>query len=133
MATARRLFRLWAIPSVTGQRLVEVDRLRDIVDRADAQALQLALLVGPRRDEDDGDRAGLLVGLHPLAHLDPVHVGHHDVQQHQVRLVPLDQRKPVPPIVRGDHLQALALKLSLEKLHVYRLVVDDQDFQGRHG
>jgi len=46
--------------------------------------------------KNDGDGLRLLVGLQALADLDAVHLGHHDVEQDQVRLVGLDQVQRLP-------------------------------------
>ena len=65
-----------------GGQLVGVERLGDVVVGAEVEALGLVGGRALRGQQDDRDRPALA----QLAHdLDAVEVGHHDVEQHDVR------------------------------------------------
>jgi hypothetical protein len=146
MTTPRRLFRLCAMPCVTAPM---VAALRDSSRRrvrstswrlmstkrscvADAEAFEFALLGRARGDEDDGDAAGVLARLQALADLDAVHVGHHHVEQDQVRLLLLDVIERLEAVVGGDNPDALTFQFALQELDVDGLVIDDQNRRGWH-
>ena len=61
-----------------------VDRLGQVFIAADVQAGNDILGVAARRDQDDRDERQALVGLELAAHLEPVELGHHDVEEDQV-------------------------------------------------
>lgn len=66
-----------------GDQLSEPERLGDIVDGAAAQGPDDVRLVGARREHHDGKSR--VVAVHLRAVVDPVPVGKHHIQQHQVR------------------------------------------------
>ncbi len=63
---------------------VGIERLGDVIHRAEGEAVRLALHRVHRGDEDDRDVARRRVGLEGLQHLVAVHVRHHDVEQDHV-------------------------------------------------
>jgi hypothetical protein len=69
-----------------GERLLDETR-RALVARFE-RVLRRAV---PR---DHHDRNGRVGGLDALEHFEPVHARHLDVEEHQIRWIPLDQRKP---------------------------------------
>ena len=113
-----------------GERFVQVDGLRDVIDGADAETFDFSLLRCPGGDEDDRDGAGVFRRLQPAAYLDAVHVRHHHVEQDEVGLGLCDEIQRLHSTVSRDDMQALALELALEQLHVDRLIIDDQDGWG---
>ncbi len=68
----------------TGAHDGGVDRLHDVVDGARLEALGLILGLLQAGHEDDRDPLRGFVGLETAAHLEPVHAGHPDIQEHQV-------------------------------------------------
>ena len=72
------------------QRLAEpfaVERLQQVVERADLERPQRVLIVGG--DEDDERHA---LGPDRLDDFEPVHLRHLDVEEHQIRRVIHDRR-----------------------------------------
>ena len=64
-----------------------------------------------RRDHDDRQMPQLGVGLQVLEHLVPVHLGHHDVEQHQVEWLRAQQLQRLAPVIgRREVRVALALQ-----------------------
>ena len=62
----------------------------------------------------------------PLQHLDAVHAGHLDVEEHQVGRLALGLRDAVLAGGRGQHLVALVLEDHLQRIADRGFVVDDQ-------
>jgi hypothetical protein len=62
----------------------------------------------------------------PLEHLDAVHAGHLDVEQHQVGSLAFGQRQPFLPGGGADELVAFVLERHLQRVADRRLVVDHQ-------
>ena len=50
------------------------------------------------------------IGLEPSADLEPVHAGHHFIQQHQIKSILLQRSQGIFCIGHRCHLVALALK-----------------------
>ena len=73
-----------------GQQLALVDRLGQEVVGAGLQGLHL-LLVAARGDHHDRQVGGVGLLADPAAHLVAVHAGHHDVQEDEVDLGPVDR------------------------------------------
>jgi hypothetical protein len=78
----------------------------------------------PRHHHDRNGRVG---GLDALEHFEPVHAGHLDVEEHKVRWIALDQRKPLLAGRSADELVALILERPPHRVADTRLIVDDQD------
>ncbi len=103
------------------------DRLRDVVDGADGEALGLVSHLAHRGHEDHGDAARGGVGLEPATDLVAVHPRHHHVQKHEVRL--RLSRCPLESLlaVRGHEGPVVRLQQAHQQVDVHPLVVDDQD------
>jgi hypothetical protein len=75
----------------------------------------------------DDDRQRLVHVPQPLEHLDAVHAGHLDVQQHEVRRFTLGQREPLLTGGGAEELVAFVLERHAERVADGGLVIDDQD------
>src|SRR4051812_2686417 len=111
--------------------LVGMERLGDVVVGTEVEALRL---VGRRtlgRQQDDRDGAP----LPELAHdLDPVEVGHHDVEQDDVRPDLLGLLERLFAAVGGDDAEALFAEGDRDELRDSGFVVGDEDERlGAHG
>jgi len=115
-----------------GERLIEVDRLRDIIDRADAETLEFALFRGARGDEDNRDRTSGFTGLQALADFDAIHFRHHHIEQDELRFLLLDEIKRLLSRIGGGHVHPFAFQFALEELDVDGLVVHHEDCWDRH-
>jgi hypothetical protein len=69
--------------SNAAERLVQAERLGDVVVRAQVEAVDAVGLLVPGGQEDHGDLDA--DGTHPAKRLEPVPVWHHHIQQNQVR------------------------------------------------
>ena len=89
-----------------GQHPLGIERLHDIVERAEFHRLDGGLRRSERRHKDDElfrvDRSDV------LERLEPAHAGHPDVEKNEVRLRPLlDHGDPLLPVRRlGDQVAA---------------------------
>jgi hypothetical protein len=112
--------------------LVEVDGPGNVIDRADPEALDLALLGVAGGDEDDGGGTVFLNGLEPSADLDAVELGHYDIEQDEVwPMIPHGGDRRLAR-VGGNYGQILAFQSFSQDLNVDRLVVDNENRGGSH-
>ena len=79
------------------------------------------------RDHDDRDVSQRLIRFEVRQHLEPVHLGHHDIQQDQIRLLCRDPGQRLPTIPRSGCHTVQVLQLLLQVVYVKGLVIDDQD------
>ena len=63
----------------------------------------------------------------PIEHLEAVHAGHLDVEQHEVGRFALGQRQPFLAGRGADELVAFVLERHPQRVADGRFVVDDQD------
>ena len=75
-----------------GEQLLDAERLRNEVGRTEPERLHRRLLGRHGRHHEDGQVLELLVLLQALEQLQPVHFGHHDVEQQELRLFLLEER-----------------------------------------
>ena len=116
-----------------GAQDVGVDRLAQVVDGADAVALQHLVLVGAVRGEEEyRDVLGSLARLDEPGQLDAGHAGHADVEDDRREVVSEQRQQRLVRRMR-PHQDALGRRQHrLERVEVARLIVDDQDL-GRIG
>ena len=117
-----------------------LERLGDVVDRADGVALEdVFVVLADRREEDDRNELAALARLDQLRRLEAVHAGHLHVEQNH-REVALEQAAQRVLARRRAH-EALPERLEnrLEREQVLRAVVDEKDVdrvggerRGRH-
>ena len=110
-----------------GQHFVGLNRLGDVVHRAELQPGHLVGDVAERREEDHDGLLRLGVGLERAAHFEAVDVGHHDVEQHQVGLRAADDLQRRAAVARGEDAVAGAVERPDQHLQVHRAVVHDED------
>jgi hypothetical protein len=60
------------------------------------------------RNDDDGNVMGFRIGLETLGHFEPVHVGHRQIKQNQVRRYGLNDFKCLVSAIGGKELERLA-------------------------
>ena len=102
-----------------------VDRLGDEIRRAEFETVRLVFGRIAAGDEDDRDRCGGGVGLELLQHLVAVHVGHHDVEQHDVGRRGQADGQRLLAAGGHQHLMVAAERL-MQRLDVQRLIIDQQ-------
>jgi hypothetical protein len=107
------------------QDALAVGRLLDEVEGAQLHRLHRRLHRAVAGEDNDGRRAVLLLQL--LQDLEPVHLGHLDVEEHEVRRLLLGELEPHRPVRGEEDLVALVLEDHLEGRADGVLVVDDED------
>ena len=110
-------------PDARGQ-LAVAERLGDVVVGAEFEAHDLVDLVVAGGHHDDRDAAAL---PQPPADLDAGQAGHHQVEQDDVRAVPVEQGQPLLAVGGGEDLEALLGEHVAQGVAIGRLVLDDQD------
>ena len=70
------------------------------------------------------------VGLQPPAHFEPVHVGHHHVEQDEVAFGALADRQRLGAAHGRDHVEIFGRQPRLEQLDVGGDVVNDENAGG---
>ena len=104
-----------------------IERLRQVILGAELDAAHHALHLADRRDHDHRQMPQLGIGLQVLEHLVPVHLGHHDVEQHQVEFLRPQQFQRLPAVIgRREIRVALALQPARERVAIVLVVVDDE-------
>jgi hypothetical protein len=114
-----------------GQHLFGLERFVDEVDGSEIQAARFLAGVSQRRQEDHGAIARALAGLEPGTRLEAVDVGHHHVEENQLRRDAFGDRNRVLAAARREQPIALTVQRLIEHLQVRRVVVYEQDLR-RH-
>ena len=83
-------------------QLVRAERLGHVVVGAELEADDAVGFLGARRQHDDRDRRGRVVGAHDAADFEAVHLRQHQVQDHQVRRMLPDGGERLAP--RRQHV-----------------------------
>jgi hypothetical protein len=104
-----------------------VDGLGQILVGARLEPGHDVLRVGFGGHQDDRDEGEVAVALEVLADLDAVHLGHHDVEQDQVRLPFAGERQAFLAVAGRVDLVAVDRKPGFEDVAVGRVVVDDEN------
>ena len=112
-----------------GADLLVVERLGDVAVRALAQRAHRRPLVAVRGDEHE-ERVGM-ARAHLLQQRQPVHGGHGEVAQHQVRRRLLQRGERGRRVLRLAHLVPVALQQLRQREPDRPLVVNDQDSHER--
>ena len=110
---------------------VRLERLRQVVHRADRVALEDVLLVlADRREEDDRDVLRALARLDQPRGLEAVDPRHLNVEQDDGEVVEEELAQRLVPRVRPDQRLAERLEDRLQREQVLRPIVDEQDLDG---
>jgi hypothetical protein len=107
------------------EQLVVVERLLDEVVRTRLDRLHL-LVPGAGCDHDHGQHGRLFALAKPPADRITVHLGHHDVEEHDVGIRALNELKGRRAVGGRHHLVAVRLEHGLEEPHVLGDVVDHE-------
>ena len=114
-----------AEPSLEQHR---VERLEQIVDRAELDAAHHAVHLVERRDHDHRKIAQTRLILEPVQHPIAVDLRHHHVEQNQVEFLTAEPRDRFLAVVGGlDPGVAFELEIEREGVAVVVVVIDDQD------
>jgi hypothetical protein len=110
-----------------GQEMPGIDRLHEVLVRAQLPGPDDIGLVGlGRHDDDDGPRApGLPTDL--LQHLKAVHPVHEQVAHDHIGLVEARERHPVRTVGGAVDGESLTLEQQRQQFHRVGVVLDDED------
>ena len=101
-----------------------VERLRDVVVGAELEPDDRIDVVASRGEHDHGR---LAAPADLAADLEPITLGQHQVEDHQVWIVARIQRERLLAITRRDDAEPLLLEVEPQQVDDVPLVVDDQD------
>ena len=107
-----------------------LERLGDVVVRAEVEALDLVLLIVLAGEHDDVAVAQLGIGLELLAEIDAIHVGQAAIEDRQV---PGDLRQLLPRLLAHPEFDALVPAAPEQQPHEpanSRIVIDDRNLKG---
>ncbi len=107
----------------TRKKLVDSERLRHVVVRAEIERVHLVGLAAARRENDDRSARVL---ADATDHLEAVAVGQVQVQDHEIGLPPFVAGDRVAGRLGGLHLKTVTAQVRAERPHHRWLVVDDE-------
>lgn len=110
------------------QKFGGAERLGDIVDCAQLEALYDFFGLALASEEDDGDVLGGGVGLEAAAGLEAIHDRHGDVEQNQVRWLCLRRLQSRLATRRQTHREVGCFQHSSQEVEIVGEVVDDENF-----
>ena len=110
-----------------GVHLGLLDRFGDVIHRAGVEPPRQILHVRLGRDEDDGNVRDRFIFFEAAAGLEAVHLGHHDVQQHQVRMDGRSDAEGLGPAGGEKDLMAERCQHLAQQVEIGGLVVDQQE------
>src|SRR3954452_12944471 len=108
-----------------GDELLEGERLRDVVVTAHREPADLVLGRVAGGEEDDREAGAL--GAEAARHLEALHVGEHDVKDHEVGPERGHRLQGGGAVPGGLHLEALIAEGHRDDVGDVRFVVDDED------
>ena len=109
------------------------DRLRDVVVRPSIEPGNLGVVLRPCRQEGDDGVLGVGVVANLHAGLHAIHLGHHHVEQDEVRVPIRGNLDGLDTIGRRFDLKAPLFEVVLDEFEDVRLIVDDEDLLLVHG
>ena len=107
--------------------LGKVDRLGDVVVGARFKACNQALGRVERGLHDDRNKWQVRIGLEPLDHLESVHVGHHHVEQHEIRTPALNCVQRLLTAHRSLYLVTPGFEAGAQHFHVVFVIVNNEN------
>ncbi len=110
-----------------GEQHGPIHRLLEELVRAGLEPTQARFALGLPRDEDDRDIGRRRPRPQVREDVDPVEVGHDDVEQDEIRRALLDRQERFTPGGSLRHLVAEGREIGFEQSQVPRLVVHEQD------
>jgi hypothetical protein len=111
-----------------GLQFGRMGRLGQVVVRARLEAGDLVVELGLGREHQDGRRLGDRVLAQPARDLVPIHIGHHHIEQNDVRLFLKGLCQALFPVRGRANLIALSLQHQSHQTQGVNVVVNDQDF-----
>src|SRR5262245_12767185 len=108
-----------------GEKLIHAKRLGDVIIGAEVERLNLAGLVTAAGQHHD--RHALVARSNHSQQFEPLHVRQPEIEDHQIRLLLLQQLKRDAPIWRFKDIIAVRAQAHPKQLANGRLIVNDKD------
>ena len=115
------------IARILQHELADAERLGDVIVRAELEADDAIDLFALRRENDDGDTLRAAVVLDRPADFGAGDVGEHEIEQHQIRMLVVNQLEAVLPLGRREHVVAGHSQVVIEHLANIGFVFDDEN------
>ena len=113
------------------EHFLRVERLSDVIHRADLEPAHLVHGIVKRGQEQHGGLAPACVGLEPAARLVAVHAGHVHVQEDDVRLHVRQPRQRAVATGGKEHLVACPFEEGQQDAQVGGQIVHEQNPRAR--
>jgi hypothetical protein len=111
----------------SGNELLEVERLHEVVVRARVQAGNTVLDLVAGRQHDDHQ---LWIGPHALGQLHAADSGQHQIEDDELGLEALQLGKRLVTVLGDRDREALVAEADAQEVRNLRLVLDDENAQG---
>src|SRR5436190_12314243 len=121
----RSVFRPPQVDANPCEELLERERFRQVVARAEPEAVQLRRQVGPRRDDHDRDLR--LLGLERPEDAQTVKTRQQEIEDDEVAAESFGKAEPLLAISRAAHREALRLEPARKEVQDSRLIFDDEN------
>ncbi len=108
----------------TGHHFLVLERLRHVINGPRLEPPDLVVRTDESGHEDD--RQGRPLGFQPAARLEPVHAGHHHVEQDEVRHGEAYLLQSALAGGRNENLDTAPAEVLAEHVEIARGVVDDE-------
>ena len=104
-----------------------IDRFADVVVGSGGESRELVLVFAQRREEDDHRVFQFVVLAQAAAGFEPVHAGHHPVEQDQMRMHFECAGDPFGAVAGGEHFVTFALEVVADEFEDVVFVVDQKN------
>ena len=108
---------------------VRIERLGQVVEGPELHGAHRGIDLGESGDHDDVEVRVRL--LHPLQHFQAVHLGHHDVEDHDVIMTFVEFPQGLQPVLDGIHL-IIAFAQNAKATPDDDLLVVNYQYPGAH-
>ena len=103
----------------------ELERFGDVREGPQRSGLLRESGVCPCRHDDDRERG--TQSEDSLEDLHAIHSRHHEIEEHEIRRIMLDQRQGIPAVLSEFHAIASGREILLHDANDRVVIVDDED------
>ena len=114
-----------------GDHLLGLNRLGDVIGRAELEAGDLVGNFAQRRQEHDDRVARVGIALQRTAYFEAVELGHHHIEQDEIGMHPARNVERRAAVLRREQAITAALERAHDQPQIHRAVVDDKDCRTR--
>lgn len=125
-------FGVRAISLYEHNHAVEIDWLRNHVDRAKIAGVTLTVVESAEHDDRNACQFSIREPLLLLPEAPAVHHGHREVQENHGGMVFAQRSKPLHPVFRADRWDALKPEILLDHVPSVAMILDDENGSNTH-